>query len=82
MCSALIIKIQRCHQDSVSSQSPSIPIEIPANENYPDEPQDTIFKRKIIRFIKELKEFKEDVKKWLNELKGNKNLSDAQKSQG
>lgn len=28
------------------------------NENYQDEPQDTEFIRKIIKFIKEFKEFK------------------------
>lgn len=54
-------------------------MEISANENYPDEPQDTVFKRKTTKFIKELKEFKEAIKKQLNELKENKGLSYAQK---
>lgn len=52
-------------------QTSAIPIERSANENHSDEPQDTVFKRKTIHFIKELKEFKEDIKKELNGLKEN-----------
>ena len=40
-----------------------------ANEFYQDEWQDTEFIRAIINSIKELKEFKEDTKKNLNEFK-------------
>jgi hypothetical protein len=40
-----------------------------ANENYLNEPQDTEFKRTIASFIKEFKEFREDTKKQLNEIK-------------
>lgn len=52
------------------------------NENNPHECQDTEFKRTIIIFIKECKEFKEDPKKQLSEIKGkqfreNKPLCDA-----
>lgn len=39
-----------------------------ANENYLDEPQETEFKR-TVKFIKEFKEFKEDTKKHLSEIK-------------
>jgi hypothetical protein len=38
---------------------PAILTEISANENYPDE--DIVFKRKTITFVKELKEFKEEI---------------------
>ena len=38
---------------------PAILTEISANESYPDE--DIVFKRKTITFVKELKEFKEEI---------------------
>lgn len=49
------------------------------NENYPDKPQDTKFKRAIINFIKAFKGYKEDKKKLFNELK-NKDLGDGQEN--
>lgn len=47
----------------------SKPVEKLANENYLGDPQDTEIKRKIINCIKVFKEFKEDVMKYLNEIK-------------
>lgn len=49
----------------------SSPIEMFSTKNYFDEPQNTTFKRTIINFIKEFREFKEDTKKHLNEIKEN-----------
>lgn len=52
-----------------------------ANENYPDKPQDTKFKRAIINFIKGFKECKENKRKLFNELKKkNKDLGDGQEN--
>lgn len=55
------------------------PIEIFSSENYPDDSKYTELKRTITNFIKELMEFRENMKKHLNELKeGNsKHLSNA-----
>ena len=50
------------------------------NENYPDKPQDTNFKRAIVSFIKALKESKDDKKKLFNDLKKNKDLGDGQEN--
>lgn len=38
------------------------------------------FLKTIIKFIKEFKEFKESIRKWLNEIKENKCMSDVQES--
>lgn len=56
-----------------------------ANDNYLDKPQNTELKRIIINFIKEFKEFIEDTKNQLNEIKKkefkeSKCLSDAQEN--
>lgn len=42
------------------------PVEMPANEDYLDELQDTGLKRTTINFIKEFKTFKENSKEKLN----------------
>lgn len=60
----------------------SKPVEKLANENYLGDPQDTEIKGKIINCLKGFKEFKEDMMKYLNEIKEkepkeDKCLSDA-----
>jgi hypothetical protein len=47
------------HQANVLSPNPNSPVEMFANDQYLDETQDTEFKRIVIKFIKELKKFKE-----------------------
>lgn len=42
--------------------------------------QDTEFKRTTTNFNKESKEFEEDIKKWFNEIKENKHMSDVQEN--
>ena len=44
-------------------------VEILNNGNFEYEPQDTELTNKIINFIKEFNESKEDTKKWVNEVK-------------
>lgn len=57
-------------KDTVSPPPKSIsPIEISAGENYLDESHDIEVKRTIMNVIKKFKEFKEDTKKQLNEIK-------------
>lgn len=53
-----------------------------SEENHPDEPQDTAFKRTIIKQIKELKDFKEDEYSLPSELQEdwNKCPSDGQEN--
>lgn len=55
-------------------------IEMFANENYIDEPQDTELNRTTTNFNKESKEFKEDIKKQLDKIKESKQLSDTQEN--
>ena len=60
-------------------------VEMFDNENYLDEPQNTKFKRTIINFLKELKEFKDKTKNQLIEIKNkehkkNNCLTDVQET--
>lgn len=48
-------------------------MEIFDSENYLDEPQDTEFKRTIINFSDDFKDFKEDTKKQYNDI-GDKDI--------
>lgn len=60
-------------------------VEIPKIGNFEYEPHDTELTNKIINFIKEFNEFKEDTKKWVNEvkkidLKDNNHMSNKSKT--
>lgn len=50
------------HQDSVLLQKPASHREMFVDESCLDELHDTEFRRRIIKFIKEFKEFKKDTK--------------------
>lgn len=49
-------------QDSISPIKPTSPMEVFPNNNYLDKLQDTEFIRTVINFVKQFKEFQEDMK--------------------
>lgn len=60
-------------QNSMFPIKPTSPMDVFSNENYLDEPQDTEFKRTIINFSDDFKDFKEDTKKQYNDI-GDKDI--------